>query len=139
MAEAINASFKLNKVKIPIFSYNESNSGDTRLELDFLPSGRYIQKNGEFELVLELFGWEAGLRERQVVHVKCIAYFEFDKGLDFSEIPPYFYKNAIAIVFPFIRTFVSTLTLQANSTLLLLGIMNLSNLEIPLKNHTKVE
>jgi len=39
-------------------------------------------------------------------------------------------------MFPYIRAFVSTLTLQANTKLLKLGLMNLSELEEPLKKNT---
>jgi len=136
MVKAKSASFKFTGFKIPNFSYHESGNLESVINLDFVPRGKYLQKDGIFELELELFGCEDGDKDKQIVYVKCIAYFEFDKDLPFTNIPNYFYKNAIAIVFPYIRSFLSTLTLQANSGLILLGLMNLSNLEDPLIKNT---
>lgn len=50
--------------------------------------------------------------------------------------PSYFYRNSIAIVFPYIRAFISTVTLQANIPPIILPTMNLTSLEIPLKQNT---
>lgn len=136
MVEAKNAAFKFKGFKIPIFSYDESGKSGSGLLLSFVPSGKYSQKDGAYELALEMFGSEAENKDKKVIYLKCFAFFEFEKGLPLEGIPSYFYKNAIAIVFPYIRSFASTLTLQANSTLLILGLMNLSNLEVPLIKNT---
>jgi preprotein translocase subunit SecB len=134
MVEAKSAAFRFTSFKIPIFSYNESGNEKSMLNLNFTPRGKYIQKDGIYELVLEFLGCEDG--DKQIIYVKCVAYFEFEKDLPLADIPGYFYKNAIAIVFPYLRSFISSLTLQANSGLILLGLMNLSNLEEPLKLST---
>jgi len=70
------------------------------------------------------------------VRVNCKAIFDFDDDAKEAGIPDYFYKNSIAIVYPFIRSFISSLTLQANVKLILLPTMNLSSLEAPLKENT---
>ena len=139
MVEAKNAAFKFISFKIPSFSYNESVKTESMIKLEFRPSGRYLQKEGTFELKLELLGWDDDDKKKKIIYVQCIAYFEFEKDLPFTDIPSYFYKNAIAIVFPYIRSFTSTLTLQANSGLVILGLMNLSNLEVPLIQNTITE
>lgn len=139
MVEVKNAAFKFKRFTIPTFSYDEAGKSGSKLKLNFVPSGKYLQKDGIFELVLELFGCEDGNKDKQIIYVKCFAYFEFEMDFPFTEIPSYFYKNAIAIVFPYIRSFASTLTLQANSTLLILGLMNLSGLEVPLIKNTVSE
>lgn len=49
-----------------------------------------------------------------------------------------FYANSIAIVFPYIRAFISTVTLQANLVSpILLPTMNLTSLGERLMNNTK--
>jgi preprotein translocase subunit SecB len=136
MVEVKNAAFKFKRFKIPTFSYNEAGKPKSTIRLDFVPSGRYFQEKGLFELKLELFGCDDSSKEKKIVYLNCIAEFEFEKDLPFTDIPSYFYKNAIAIVFPYIRSFISTLTLQANSGLIILGLMNLSNLEAPLIKNT---
>ena len=76
--------------------------------------------------------------EKAVFKINSTAIFKFSSAIQIEEIPSYFYRNAIAIVFPYIRAFISTLTLQANTRLLKLGLMNLSALEKPLKENTVV-
>ncbi len=136
MVEAKNAAFKFKRFKIPNFSYTEPEKAECTIKLDFVPSGKYLQKERTFELKLELSGWDDDGKGKKIIYVQCYAYFEFEKDLPLTDIPSYFYKNAIAIVFPYIRSFISTLTLQANSGLILLGLMNLCNLEAPLIKNT---
>lgn len=135
MIEAKNAVFKLEKYRIPSFSYNESNSPD--ISISFMPSGKYFQSKGIFELKLDFIGVEAANKENITINVSCIAYFKFENAILFSEIPKYFYVNSIAIFFPYLRSFVSTLTLQANTGLMILGLFNLTNLEGELFNNTE--
>lgn len=136
MVETKSAAFKFIRFQIPVFSYNESDKKESILKLDFVPTGKYCQIDGKFKLDLEFSGSEDDDERKQVIYAKCVAFFEFEKDLPFSEIPIYFYKNAIAIVFPYIRSFVSTMTLQANSGLIMLSLMNLSVLEAPLIKNT---
>jgi preprotein translocase subunit SecB len=136
MVQAKNAAFKFKGFRIPSFSYDESGKSGPALILNFVPNGRYSQKDGVFELTLEMYGNEPEDKKKQIIYLKLLSFFEFEKGLPIEEIPSYFYKNAIAIVFPYIRSFASTLTLQANCRLLILGLMNLSNLEAPLIKNT---
>ena len=56
--------------------------------------------------------------------------------IEFNDIPGFFYPNSIAILFPYIRAFVSTLTLQANVTPIVLPTLNLTNLQEKLKKNT---
>ncbi|EXZ22215.1 pretranslocase subunit SecB family protein, partial [Bacteroides fragilis str. S13 L11] len=53
-----------------------------------------------------------------------------------AEIPNFFYPNSIAILFPYVRAFVSTLTLQANIKPILLPTLNLSSLQDTLRENT---
>lgn len=138
MAEVKSAAFKFKRFKIPEFSYLETSKPDEILKLDFIPFGKYSLEDGIFELQLDFYAYEEGEKENRTLYVKFLGYFEFEKGLPFNEIPGYFYKNAIAIIFPYIRSFVSTLTLQANANILLLGLMNLSNLESDLIKNTEL-
>lgn len=70
------------------------------------------------------------------IEIDCSAEFKFQDVNSLEEIPDYFYANSIAIIFPYLRAFVSTVTLQANIVPLLLPTMNLSNLQVELKAHT---
>ena len=125
MNTAERAAFKFIKYKITKFSFEEQTS-DEKLDLKFDASGRYLKNEATFELSLKVLVLEA---DKQIVDATMTLYFQFEKNTALKDFPSYFYRNAIAIGFPFLRSFVSTLTLQANCRLLMLPIMNLSNLE----------
>lgn len=101
--------------------------------LSFSPSGVYDEKSGSFELSL-LF--EAKVAAERVVQVECNSVFAFKDPIKLEDIPSYFYPNSIAIVYPYIRAFVSTLTLQANVQPIILPTMNLFGLQEELRKKT---
>jgi len=71
------------------------------------------------------------------IEVLVEAKFSFRDVDRLEDIPDYFYPNAIAILFPYVRAFVSTLTLQANMPALVIPTMNLTALKDDFKNNTK--
>lgn len=138
MIEAKKAAFSFVDFRIPQISYNEINEGSTELTIGFSPSGVYNSKTGEFELKIKFVAYRAENQNDVILDLAIYAVFKFNSALGYEEIPEYFYKNAIAIAFPYLRSFISTLTLQANTKLLKLGLMNLSDLEEPLRKNTIV-
>lgn len=136
MIEAQKAAFSFEEFKVPQFSYNEAKHSGSNIQLGFNPSGRYSPEDGIFELKVMFIAHENEDLESMICDLTAIAKFKFESSLNIEDIPPYFYKNAIAIVFPYIRAFLSTLTLQANTKLLKLGLMNLSGLEKHLKENS---
>lgn len=138
MVESNKAAFKFVKFQIPNFTYNHSNLNDTTLKLLFSPQGSFNEGEGIFEIELNLKGVDETNPDNTIIDIKCISVFKFENVLNINEIPDFFYKNAIAIAFPYIRSFISTLTIQANTGTILLGLMNLSNLEQPLRDNTTV-
>lgn len=68
--------------------------------------------------------------------VVCNATFMFKDEISFEDIPPYFFANSIVIIFPYVRAFVSTVSLQSNRPAIVLPTMNLSSLQDELKNNT---
>jgi len=119
--ERINIDFSKNKAK--------------QLEIGFNPSGKFYLKNFTFELTFSFIAYTDGI-ENPFIEIECISLFKFQDKLTFAEIPPYFYRNSIAIIFPYIRAFISTVTLQANIPPLIFPTMNLSDLEEPLRSKT---
>ncbi len=69
----------------------------------------------------------------------CVSQFQFAESLKLEDIPPYFYVNSIAIIFPYVRAFISTVTLQSNIPPIVLPTMNLTELAVPLKKNTKLK
>ncbi|AXP80913.1 Protein-export protein SecB [Mariniflexile rhizosphaerae] len=135
MAEVKKASFSFKTFKVPSFSYESSKKKESELKIDFNPSGEYNKELGVFQLNIEFTGFEEG-NNNPVVRINSFAIYEFSKGLDIKDIPDYFYSNSIAIVFPYIRAFISNLTLQANTGVLMLGLLNFTKMGDLLKTQT---
>lgn len=131
------AAFRFENYRIVEFSYSEpSEEGDKGLAVQISPSGFYFPKQKRFVLQLEFESKVNPEESKQVMRALLQAVFIFEDNI--TEMPDYFYKNSIAIVFPFLRAFVSTLTLQANATQLILPIANLTYLEQPLRQNTQI-
>ena len=138
MEEVQKAAFSFESFKVSQFSYNENNDNEKNLKIGLEPKGIYNSKTGEFTLSLEFISHNEDNTDNPIFQLKSVAVFKFKSNIDYSDIPKFFYMNSIAIMFPYLRAFISTLTLQANTKLLKLGLMNLSGLEEPLKNNVTV-
>ncbi|MBW3466883.1 protein-export chaperone SecB [Arthrospiribacter ruber] len=138
MEELQKAAFSFEQFKVSQFSYNENNDNGSGLKIGLEPRGTYNSKTGEFILNLNFISHNEDNLGNFIFQLNSIAVFKFESNIDYSNIPSFFYKNAIAIMFPYLRAFISTLTLQANTKLLKLGLMNLSGLEEPLKENVTV-
>lgn len=110
---------------------------DTSFDIDFKPSGEYIQAEGIYHLKFTFQALKGNEKNPKIL-VVCTASFKFRENIPYNEIPNFFYPNSIAILFPYIRAFVSTLTLQANIKPILLPTLNLSSLQDTLKNQTVI-
>jgi preprotein translocase subunit SecB len=135
MKEITNASFSLSTYRINEFSYKHEEENGKKIDLDFEPSGAYNSENGFFLLQFNFRAFYEG-DGIEIVNVSLEADFKFNENIPFEEIPDFFYLNSIAIVFPYLRAFVSTLTSLANVRQVLLPVLNLSSLQGILKEHT---
>lgn len=108
------------------------------LSINFDPQGEFIESESVYKLKFT-FNAKTENTDKSVVKVLCKASFKFQNITKLEDIPDYFYPNSIAIVFPYVRALVSTLTLQANVRPILLPTMNLSSLKDDLKANTIVK
>lgn len=134
------AAFSLERYFFNKINIDFDASQAEELRINFEPSG--VFKNTESSSLYELrivFSAIDKDNKKQMVRIECNALFKFATKIKFCEIPSYFYGNSIAIVFPYIRAFISTITLQANYAPLVLPTMNLSSLAEPLKDNTSEE
>ena len=126
--------YLFDKVYINLENYNKNEYG-----IEFKPSGKFDKKNNIFTLN---FGFTATCDGQidSFVTINCVGVFKFNEIVkELGDIPPYFYRNAIAILFPFLRGFLSMVTIQANVPPILLPTMNLTSLEKPLFENTTEE
>lgn len=110
------------------------------LNLQFYPEGLFDADTHQYHLHLSFRAINDNADEDVVVQLESIALFQMEDSVTkVEEIPSYFYSNSIAIVFPYLRAFVSTLTLQSNAKPMVLPTMNLSSLEEELRRNTQTK
>jgi preprotein translocase subunit SecB len=129
------AAFSLVKYRFEKINIDFSKKTSNDLNISFEPSGKFNFQDSTYELNFT-FVADNDNSESPFVKIECIALYKFEEKIDFENIPTYFYRNSIAIIFPYIRAFISTVTLQANIPPIVLPTMNLSALETPLKEST---
>ena len=139
MDEIKPAEFVFTAFQLPEFSGIALDVTYDNINLTFDPFGNYDENTGEFKLTINLVA--VGIRNSQnteIIKAKIVALFTFPEHPSFENIPDFFYRNGIAIVFPYFRAFVSTLTLQASVPIIIMPTLNLSALEPVLRANTSI-
>lgn len=136
--EGKKAAFSLIDYSITDFSFKEppEDSAST-ISVEFDPSGIYDVENEIYYLAFKSRCFTKD-PDADIVTCNMIAQFKMLEVKSLEEIPTYFYRNSIAIIFPYLRAFISTLTAQANLKPLIIPILNLSDLEKPLMENTTI-
>lgn len=121
------------------FEIHTQNATD-ELTLQLHPNGVFDADNRVFSLQIDFrIISEKNEPENLFVAVRCMAKFTFEEAVtDLNEIPNYFYANSIAIVYPYLRAFISTLTIQSNTRPIVLPTMNLTTLGKDLEQNTRI-
>jgi len=111
------------------------------IDVDFETSGEFFTEKSTFSLKMTFraFGEETGL-ENSFVSVTLNAIFDFHNVSNYKEIPEHFYDNSIAMVYPYIRAFLTSIVFQANlKRKFILPTMNLVGVGDQLKANTSVK
>ena len=138
MKEIKKASFTFESYKIEQFSFKNPSSGIDTISYSIIPSGIFYSKNGVFDLNFEFIVNYVENDENELLRLKVLSVFNFGAALAYSDVPPYFFKNSIAIVFPYIRAFVTTLTSLASVKPIILDLLNLTALDGFFKENIRV-
>lgn len=110
------------------------------LNLQFYPEGLFDAASHQYQMHLSFRALNDNPNEEVVVQLESVALFQMEESVkSVDDIPNYFYANSIAIVYPYLRAFVSTLTLQSNAKPMVLPTMNLSSLEGDLRKNTRTK
>jgi preprotein translocase subunit SecB len=133
-----STAFKFLKFRVSSFSFNEPGKNHSGFDIEFSPAGVYNEKTGQFDVMINFKANDKADTNRTLIDVSAVAEFKFDGPIKKDDIPSFFYANSIAVAFPYIRAFISTLTMQANSNVLMLGLINFTNMAEPLKEKTTV-
>ena len=109
----------------------------TNLSIGFSPKGIIKEEDAVFELILSV-----KIRDKNEIiniEVDAKANYEFDKTVKLEELDNYFYVNAPALLFPYIRAYISTLTNLSGYAPVTLPTLNISGIGEDLKNNTTKE
>lgn len=135
------AKFQFISYHFPKFSFNIGNSPsaktseeDDGVEVKFSASGVYDEQEMTYQLLLGVMLY--GNDESIISEVECVAEFKFNEHTRLETIPEFFYPNCIAIVYPYIRSFLSLITTQSNNRGIILPTWNLTSLGNGLKEKT---
>ena len=110
---------KLEKLIISECRFARSEDSLENLKLN-VRVGRQIEPlgMGKYRVILELFIGDKD--EKLEISVKCLAHFE-----TMQEYSPLIGKNTLAIMFPYIRSYISTITAQPGMSPIVLPPMNI--------------
>lgn len=131
------AKFQLSNYFFNKFELNFQKDTPKDVNVNFDVRGEYNAEKNLFDIHLLFTAFPKTSREDNFIKVNCIGTFQLQNVNKIDEIPEYFYSNAIAILFPYLRSSVSILTVQANITALVLPTFNLTELGEPLRNNTR--
>lgn len=133
------SSFQFDNFKIKKSSIEILSPGDDNLSINFEMSGHIQKENGIYNLTLitDINNESDTIK----INVECVGRFNFDKGteIDRDNISSLFYINAPAILFPYVRAYVSTLTNLSGIKPITLPTLNLIELGKTLKEKTVIE
>jgi len=138
MSNVTAPPFKFNSFKIEKLRLNNRFELNTEgIHHQFDVSGSFDKLNKFFHV--HLFFTEiinvTGTDEEKIF-VDLSGKFEFRDEVSMEEIPDFFWANSIAIMYPYLRSFISLVTMQSSDHTLILPLINLSKLGPKLKENT---
>ena len=105
-----------------------------KISLEFLPKGLIKKEESIFHLQL-------GVKiedENKIfsIEIEVVANYSFETGIELSNLDNLFYVNAPAILFPYVRAYISTLTNLSGFEPINLPTLNMTRLGDDLKKNT---
>lgn len=107
---------------------------DDRPSIDISPSGYLIKDKSVYQLVLEVKVTTES--NRFSADIKAIGIFHFPEGEDKLTLGNFFYVNAPAILFPYVRAYITSLTALSGLGSEIIPTLNLTGLADELKKNT---
>jgi preprotein translocase subunit SecB len=110
--------------------------GNFELAFDFYkPSGTYLKDLGQFMLYLNL-----RIKEKNnllSIDIKTVSFFQVE-DTEYETLKKFFTYNCPAIVFPYIRSFISTISAQSGFGTITIPTMNLLPLSTKLEKNLTI-
>ncbi|UBZ08140.1 protein-export chaperone SecB [Salegentibacter mishustinae] len=140
MENTKRASFSIEKYYFDQVHIDMNHRKGDDLFVHFEPSGIFYSEDKTYDLSFVFTALSSKEESaKPFVEIKCVGVFNFKEVDSLDDIPEFFYRNSIAILFPYIRAYVSMVTNQANIQPVMLPTLNLASLEKPLRENTIVK
>jgi preprotein translocase subunit SecB len=128
-----NSSFQFDSfiIQKSLFELNQNNEVG-ELSVGFKSEGKLDFDKGKFNLELGIFISDS--TETLKIEIDSIGYFNF-KNLDRDSLSNFLYVNAPAILFPYLRAYISSLTTLSGIRPIILPTLNLTSLRDDLESN----
>ncbi|HAQ20633.1 MAG TPA: protein export chaperone secb [Prolixibacteraceae bacterium] len=135
MEEAIKSAFKFEKYNI-LRSVISRKSDETpkSLQISFEPKGTHFKEDGRFELSLDIRIEDED--KSLLIEVETVASYSLEGEVSDKMLHSFFYINAPAILFPYIRAYIAALTTLSGMSPINLPTLNLTQLAPELEKNT---
>ena len=135
MEEAVKSAFKFEKYSI-LRSVIDRKSDETpkSLQIGFEPKGTHFKEDSRFELLLMVRIEDEG--KSLLIEVDASATYLLEGEVSDKMLKTFFYLNAPAILFPYIRAYIATLTTLSGMAPINLPTLNLTQLASQLERNT---
>ncbi|MDD2563247.1 MAG: protein-export chaperone SecB [Salinivirgaceae bacterium] len=135
MQNATKATFKFEGFKILKSHFEMLGSGDYKtFTIKIEPKGTIYENSSSYELELKVFIEEKNTNFK--IEVLAVGYFTFEIGSSPEVQHNFLYANAPAILFPYLRAYISSLTTLSGQKSINLPTLNLTNLRPELEKNT---
>lgn len=135
MSEKPKGGFKLKEFTVINFSINRTPLVQSdELVIEYKPSAVIDRKSKTFTLFLGVILKDS--EETFNLNIESIGFFIFDDSVDLENLDSIFFLNAPAIIFPYIRAYVASVTALSGLDTVHIPVQNLSFLGNELKENT---
>ncbi|HXI01054.1 MAG TPA: protein-export chaperone SecB [Sphingobacteriaceae bacterium] len=138
MPNIAKSPFKLQKFIVKQFNIIRNPGKQGNVRFDIVPSAVVNRQQRFFQLTLAI-----KLEDKKgsyIIDILAIGDFQFDNVIDDGNLNGYFLTNAPALIFPYVRAYISAVTALSGLDAVNLPVMNLTSLKAELqKNIAEVE
>jgi preprotein translocase subunit SecB len=133
------ASFSFTRYLVRRLFFDLPSDPKISINIEFHPSGIYYQSQGLYQLTLRFYAKHGAKSDLIMFDLITEGIFSFEPNTPIGNFPEYFYPNSIAILYPYVRAFITTVTAVGSDAPLILPTLNLALLGKPLQESTTVE
>lgn len=134
MSTTQSSPFKLDQFTIAEFSIKRNPVKQGVVSIDIKPKG-VINENKKLYTIFLTVKLEDD-KNSFSIDLEAIGLFKFKNSIKLEELDNYFFTNAPAIIFPYIRSYISAVSALSGLSPINLPVMNLSGLRGKLKDNT---